>query len=779
MQFTNVGYDENGIISFFIENGNERKYNPFLIAYQGMVGRRILDDYSESCNNLIPRYVPIRYLKDAEITPDMASAVNWLIENVKKEGDRYYWLYDYSVSYGSQWLGEGWKSAFAQAYVSLAMLLFYTKTGEDIYREYALGAARGLVTDVSKGGCSQNIGKEQVWFEEIPGENSTHIFNAHLISIIALANVKEYLKTEEFTDCFEQAFHALTAQIEWMDTGIMSAYDRPSAVDFQLQLDSEEFGSNTFIGMVSIEDGAKKLTVDLRNAACFEPGECYAGGIDWSAEFNKDGYRKVINGRDIRQKEVEQGTIQNTYLNFSNVCAAERILKMTICYSTDHDVKVILKKNCGENGFKKLGFNGEIILPAKEKEKTVYIPTRSLFPFLSMIYHRYHVELLEEIIEIRNDISIRKTLDNFIKYMDKEIVVPTEPTLETLSVCLNTQCGLACKMCDIGIKNKEASLYKYLVGEGENQQLDPDLLVKRCNECDNSLNTVHFVGTEPTLYRKLPELVEQIKETSVLGGARQVFVTTNGINLANMLLPLIEAGTDKILISIDGPSKLHDEIRGREGLFQSIMETLTANKDKLKEAEEYGFELAACCAISPMNYLYLADMVRELGAYGIKNVWCTHMNYVDPQVASIHNNYYTNYPIGQSCIHEDMNPKKVNPWLMNESIKEARDAAEALNISFVEAPYIPADCAVWEYQRLYHRPKAVVGQKICTAPFRTMQINADGSACVMSRCYQMKMGNMKDHTLMELFYSKDMVDLRREVLNGDQWDPCKRCCAIM
>ena len=151
MQFTNVGYDENGIISFFIENGNERKYNPFLIAYQGMVGRRILDDYSESCNNLIPRYVPIRYLKDAEITPDMASAVNWLIENVKKEGDRYYWLYDYSVSYGSQWLGEGWKSAFAQAYVLLAMLLFYTKTGEDIYREYALGAARGLVTDVSKG----------------------------------------------------------------------------------------------------------------------------------------------------------------------------------------------------------------------------------------------------------------------------------------------------------------------------------------------------------------------------------------------------------------------------------------------------------------------------------------------------------------------------------------------------------------------------------------------------------------------------------------------------
>lgn len=771
MQFTGVGYDENGIISFLTEGDGERQYNPFLIASQAMFGRRVLDDYHGDCQNLIPQYVPLRYLLDAEITPDMERAIQWLLAHVSVERDHAYWLYSYPVSYGAQHLEKGWKSAFGQAYVSLAMLFFYLKTGRELYRKYAVEAIRGMTENQADGGCMQVIGADQIWFEEIPARNATHIFNAHLIGMIAIAQLQRYLGITEFDICFAQAFHAFKEQMDWMDTGIMSAYDRPKTISFQLQLDSREFANDVFIGAVSIEDGSSKAVIDLAADDCFTPGVCYASGIDWSTELDADGNRKLVDGRSIRKENAVQGTMQNTYLNFGNISTEKKILKMKLAYSAGSDTRLLLKKNCGDRGYQKLGFYGEIMLLQKEKVKEIELPTRCLLPDLSMVYHKYHMVLLEELLHVRYDHAIHKLLARFESYgRDKDPVIP-QPRLEALSVCVNTKCGMSCKMCDIGIQNQEASLYQNLQGGGQNEILDPGLLIRRCKESGKMPQMIHLVGTEPTLYRELPMLIQSLKELE-----KQVLVTTNGIHLKEMLVPMLDAGVDKILISIDGPERLHDEIRGRKGLFAQIMQVLKEHQKEIKKAEKRGFEVAACCAVTPMNYLYLPEMVQEIGKQGIRNIWCTHMNYVDVHIAKLHNASHRDYPIGPSCIHEKMNPKKVNPWLMSESIRAARQKALSLHMEFVEAPQITN---VDDYEKLYHRPQAIVGQKICTAPFRTMQINADGSACVMSRCYQMKMGNLKDHTLMELFYSCEMEDLRRQVVKQEQWDPCKRCCAIM
>ncbi len=774
MQFNDIRYDEKGIISFCLEGSEDRKYNPFLVSYQAMTGNAILEDYQTNGGNLIPRYIPVKFLKDADITFEMNTAMKWLLDNCVKEQEKYYWLYDYEVSYGIQKLNPGWKSAYGQAYAALAMILFFAKTGEEIYKEYALGAVRGLTAKIEDGGCVYEIGHDEIWFEEIPEKNATHIFNAHLISMIAIAEIKKYMQVTEFDCILSHAVNALKDKIEWMDTGIMSAYDMPRTIDFQLQLDSENFGNTFYVGEVSLDDGEKTSAINLKESKCFEVGDCYASGVDWSAELNEKGYRKIINGRTVRDNSLDTGTIQNTYLNFTNVSAVNKLLKFTIVYSVNEDIKLILKKNCGSAGFKQIGFTGEIDLCANETKKIIYIPTRSLFPELSLIYHRYHIELLEEILNIQYDTKISKILNNFVKYIHQRKDYVMEPRLESLSVCLNTQCGLFCKMCDLGIKNKEASIYQYLKGkDGElnNQQLDRDIFLERCKESDESLKLIHFVGTEPTLYKDLPILIKDLKEMD-----KQVLVTTNGINLKNMLIPMIEAGVDKILISLDGPSDLHDEIRGKKGLFTDIMNILQSNEAQIAAARENGFDVVACCAITPMNYLRLDEMVEELSEYGIRDIWCTHMNYVDVQVADTHNLYHPDYHMGASCIHEEMNPRLVNPWLMYQSIKTAKSKAKHLGINFVEAPVVSS---VEDYTNLYHRPNRIVGQEICRAPFRTMQINSGGGTCVMSRCYQMEMGNIKDNSLMELFFSSEIVNLRNEILSDEQWEPCKRCCAIM
>lgn len=771
MQFNHIGFDENGIVSFCLDDVNKRYYNPFLIACQAMYGSHVLDDYHGNSSNLIPRYIPVKFLTDSEISDEMQNAVEWLIRHCLKEEDCCYWLYDYPVSYGRQYLDAGWKSAFGQAYVALAMVLFYTKTGNKDYKDLAIGALNGMTKNMREGGCTNRIAENQIWFEEIPGENATHVFNAHMIGMVAISEAHQFLNITEFDSYLEEAMNAFLDKIEWMDTGVMSAYDIPDHIDFQLQLDSGAFGEVFAVGEVSIDDGSKVSVIDLKNGKCFEPVDNFASGIDWTSDFSKNGFRKVIDGRNIRKDAVSGGTIQNTYLNFSNISTGKSILKICIEYESSKDIKLILKKNCGEKGFLEISGNCCVTLPMKSNRKVISVATRSLFPDLAFIYHKYHIELLEALLEIRKESKMERTLSNFKKYINKKEVFDTEPRLESLSVSLNTQCGLHCKMCDLGIQNEEASIYKFLKEGGQNQQLDKSLLLDRCKNAPETLKLIHFVGTEPTLYKELPDLVYELVQDG-----KQVLVTTNGINLENTLVPILEAGAEKILISIDGPSEIHDDIRGKKGLFKQIMTVIQKNHEFVEEAKKKGQDIVACCAITPMNYLHLSKMVQELHDNGITDIWCTHMNYVDEDIARIHNGSLGYYKIGISCNHEDMNPKKVNPWLMYKSIRKASVLAKSLKMNFVEAPYISS---YEDYFNLYHRPDTIVGQKVCKAPFRGMQINADGSACVMSRCYQINMGNISKNSLEEIFYSNDICSLRCEILNGDQWNPCKRCCAIM
>lgn len=219
-------------------------------------------------------------------------------------------------------------------------------------------------------------------------------------------------------------------------------------------------------------------------------------------------------------------------------------------------------------------------------------------------------------------------------------------------------------MCDLGIKNKESSMFYHM--KHENQKLDPDLLIRRCKEYGSRLEVVQIVGTEPTLYPELPYLVRELRQCGF-----KVMVTTNGINLKNQLTPLIEAGLSELDISIDGPEAIHDEIRGKKGLFVEIMGLLNQEKERIREAKSHGFSLNIGVAITPMNYLHLEGLLEQIKDSEIETVWCTHMNYITEETAAVHSRENPYFPIGASCTDKMMDPVKVNPWKMEKSMRSA------------------------------------------------------------------------------------------------------------
>lgn len=81
------------------------------------------------------------------------------------------------------------------------------------------------------------------------------------------------------------------------------------------------------------------------------------------------------------------------------------------------------------------------------------------------------------------------------------------------------------------------------------------------------VKTIHFCGGEPTIHHGLSELIAYV---GARGGRSKL--TTNGIALADSLIPFLRAARTQVKISLHGDQAHHDEIVGRA----AFQETTTA-----------------------------------------------------------------------------------------------------------------------------------------------------------------------------------------------------------
>ncbi|MHB8073344.1 D-glucuronyl C5-epimerase family protein [Desulfosporosinus fructosivorans] len=771
MPFIPIGFDEHGVIAF-IKDG-KKIYNPFEIAIQSMVGKNVLLPYEHSDGNLIPRYYPISYLPDPSKDTSAALAMNWIEANEERRINSGFWNYQYDIEYDSKMIHSPWRSSFAQANIALASLLWFKYTRLEKYKYLALRAIHGLILPIEQGGTSLDL-DGGIWYEEIPAA-PTHIFNAQLISILAMAEANQILETDEFQIWIDKGLAALYSKWVMMDTGNWSAYDIPNYLTFMLQLLPKDPAKSIKLKTVILTNGTENTnTIELSTDDCYIIKDQWIAGIDWGNP-DEEGYREIKYGPGLHPIPVPTGERQNSYIYFENVKIRGQIVELSIHYKTEHETELLLFRYNFKGEMVPLGFVPAIPIFKGEHWSTVRIPVSALGSALSEVYHKYHILLLEELQRSLPNTKIGRVISKYRIYLSNwkssnfSGIKPVN--LSSMYVSLNSECGLSCKMCDIGQKNTQASIYKNLHPSNKSE-LDPDLLIRRCREARDSLQTVHFIGTEPTLYTKLPYLVAELKKLQL-----NVIVTTNGINLERMLPDLLGAGLDQLWISIDGPAEIHDNIRGKQGLFENIMKALNSNRALiLNHKQKHEFSLNVSCAVTPLNYMDLEGLIKETGMEPIDTYWFTHMNYVTENIAREHTMVFTEYPIGPSCLHEEMDPKRINPYEMLLSVIRIKTLGEEIGRKVI---MVPRMVDYMDYEDFYKRPLSTIGKTTCDVPLSSMEVNCDGSICVMSRCYQIDIGNIKDNNLHDLFYSNALIGFRKDMSDHGIWQPCKRCCGIM
>jgi Fe-coproporphyrin III synthase len=336
---------------------------------------------------------------------------------------------------------------------------------------------------------------------------------------------------------------------------------------------------------------------------------------------------------------------------------------------------------------------------------------------------------------------------------------------DTLFLVVNSRCNLRCRMCDIGQRNADGQFHRVMDRGGD--LLLPEEIYALLAETSSWQPKIAITGTEPLLYPYLEEVTSRI-----LSSGRRLQITTNGFLLPDFAAFFVNAGLTELWVSIDGPRRVHDLIRGVEGAYDKAVEGLRRVVRAAENSGKPGPRLALNCTISHLNQRELVPFVREFQKENIPldRVTFCHTNFVTAETAMRHNAEWGSlYPAYPSCT-SGFNPLEVDPDLLWPQIRECREMAP-WPISF--SPELDSKEKVGAY---YHLPDSFVTRPSCGMSRTSAQILSDATLTVSTRCLDISLGNLRQAPFMELWEGPKRKKFLDDLQQAGAFPACSRCC---
>jgi Fe-coproporphyrin III synthase len=316
--------------------------------------------------------------------------------------------------------------------------------------------------------------------------------------------------------------------------------------------------------------------------------------------------------------------------------------------------------------------------------------------------------------------------------------------LPILLLSIHENCNCRCVMCDI---------WKRPPG---NQADVGRLLQFRRSIAHLRVRQVVFTGGEPLLHSDLEGLCEFFKSC----GVRLTLLTT-GLLLARRA-EVVARWVDEIVISLDGPDKVHNEIRRVPHAFQVIGRGIEAVR-KLSPS----ITIRARTTVQRANF---ADLRQTVAA--AKFLGCDSISFLAADISSTAFNRELVWPIErQNQIALDRSEVDALESEMNLLIEECQDAIRQRYI--VESPE--------KLRRIVRRFREYLGERppeapLCNAPWVSAVVEVDGS--VRPCFFHPTVGSTVLHSLEDAINSEEAQRFR-STLNVARNSTCRRCvCSL-
>tara|TARA_Y100000310_G_C20691319_1_gene822437 strand:+ start:1408 stop:2469 length:1062 start_codon:yes stop_codon:yes gene_type:complete len=317
------------------------------------------------------------------------------------------------------------------------------------------------------------------------------------------------------------------------------------------------------------------------------------------------------------------------------------------------------------------------------------------------------------------------------------------------------KCNLRCKMCA-----------RY--GEGGTREIDIKGELE-LNDFKNIIDDIKksyrllkpfigITGGEPFMRKDIFDILAYLK------GFR-FSITTNFTALdEERIKRLARCRPKQIRISIDGPEKVHDRIRGVKGTFSKAMSNISILR---KYAD---IPIRFNCAISKDNMEHLEDVVRVAKENKVKLNF-QHLIFMRDIHLELHKNATKKF-LGQelktSATLCSFTEEEANRLI--ENVKKAKHLAEKLD---VELSFLP-ELDYKEMKKYYGNPVYWASRK-CTFPWNTARIDNFGN---LLACMGYYYGNLRENKFKKAWNGLKARKFRKVLKKVGVFPGCLRCCKL-
>ncbi|HEX9979942.1 MAG TPA: radical SAM protein [Flavobacterium sp.] len=335
---------------------------------------------------------------------------------------------------------------------------------------------------------------------------------------------------------------------------------------------------------------------------------------------------------------------------------------------------------------------------------------------------------------------------------------------EWIVLGVNNTCNLHCKMCDVGTQSLDTNFAVNLVGTTP-LNMPIELFEKIADDTAKYYPKAKlgFAFTEPLAYPGIVRAVAYASERNLYTA-----ITTNALLLPNKAEALVKAGLNEIYISLDGLEATHNMIRGNEKSFSKALEGIR----KLFSYENYP-KVSIVSAITEWN----ADSLKLFADYfcdlPLHEIGFMHTQFGESSIAATHNKIWgLKYPATESNLDE-VNLSNMNLPQLLDQVQLIKSGKYPFHVYF--SPEMNELKALETY---YNQPEVILGKR-CEAVYSSIMIKSDGSAIpAHGRCYNLKVGNIYNNSLKEIWTSTAFGNFRKDLRNAGGFLPaCSRCCS--
>ena len=324
---------------------------------------------------------------------------------------------------------------------------------------------------------------------------------------------------------------------------------------------------------------------------------------------------------------------------------------------------------------------------------------------------------------------------NFKRMLKIKKLENPEPVI--LDINPTDNCNLSCLSCW-----KRNPKYKNL--SSDYYELSDDRLIELIDEASKlGIKEIEITGGGEPLLRKVTfTLMKKIKDKEIKGS-----ITTNSVLINEKLAKeLVNIGWDRIVFSIDGPSKeVNDYLRGKS--FDKIIENINLMNKHKEETRKTKPVLYFNVVLSNKNYNLIDKFINLAKKLKIE--------FIKFETLTIHSG------LGEKL---QLNDKQNKEFLGNIKKYEllAKKAKIKTNLSDFS-------------EELIEKPNRMDKNiPMCFEPFYHIVVKTDGSVGPCCLFYG-NAPNIKEASLAEIWNGKYFENIRESFKNGKMMDYCKIC----